>query len=67
MNTVFKLGDWLFALLMLTKNADPNKYGFSGYGIGFHTRSQFLSLNCESSQSVTIFVVDKSSSMLFEN
>ena len=27
---------------MLTNNADPNKYGYSGYGIRLETPSQFL-------------------------
>ena len=27
---------------MLTNNADPNKYGYGGYGIRLETPSQFL-------------------------
>ena len=30
-----------FRAVKLTKNTDPNKYGHSGYGIGFDARSQF--------------------------
>ena len=30
---------------MLAKNADPDKYGYSSYGIGFVARSQFLLSN----------------------
>ena len=31
----------LFGAVTLTKNADIDKYGYSGYGIGFDTRSRF--------------------------
>ena len=31
----------LFDAVTLTKNADINKYGYSGYGVGFDRRSSF--------------------------
>ena len=31
----------LFGVVTLTKNADIDKYGYSGYGIGFKRRSSF--------------------------
>ena len=31
----------LFILYILTKNADPDKYRYSGYDIGFDARSYF--------------------------
>ena len=31
----FTLGDCLFAAIKLTMNADPDKYGYGGCGIGF--------------------------------
>ena len=31
----------LFRTVTSNKNADPNKYGYSGYGIGFGALSQF--------------------------
>ena len=34
LNPDFTLGDSLFGAAKLTKNADPVKYGYSGYGIG---------------------------------
>ena len=34
-------GDCLFEAVKLTKTADPDKYGFIGYGIGIDARSQF--------------------------
>ena len=41
LNTDFTLGNCLFGAVKLTKNADPDKYGYTGYGIGFDPRSQF--------------------------
>ena len=35
------LKNCLFSTVTLTKNADSDKYGYSGYGIGFHRRSSF--------------------------
>ena len=35
------LKNCLFGAVMLTKNADIDKYGYSGYGIGFNSRSSF--------------------------
>ena len=35
LNTGFTLNDSLFGSVKLTKNADPNKYKYSGYNIGF--------------------------------
>ena len=29
--------------MKLTKKTDPDRYGYSGYGIGFDARSQFSS------------------------
>ena len=33
---------WLFGTINLMKNANPDKYEYSGYGIGFDACSQFL-------------------------
>ena len=41
LNTVFTLKDCLFAAVKLTKNADPNKYSYSEYGIGFDSHPLF--------------------------
>ena len=37
----FTLGDCLFGEVKLTKSSDPEKFGYSGYGIRFDARSQF--------------------------
>ena len=41
LNTDFTLGSCLFGSVKLTKNADPDKYKFRCYDIGFDTRSEF--------------------------
>ena len=41
LNTGFTLGSCLFGSVKLTKNADPDKYKFRCYDIGFDTRSEF--------------------------
>ena len=41
LNTDFTLGSCLFGSVKLTKNADPDKYKYRGYGKGFDTRSEF--------------------------
>ena len=42
LNGNFTLDNCLFKAVKLTKNADPDKYGYNGYGIGFDTCSRFL-------------------------
>ena len=37
----FTPGNCLFGAAMLTKNDDPDKYGYSGYGIRFDASSEF--------------------------
>ena len=37
----FALKSCLFGVVKLTKNADINKYKYSGYGIGFDSRGRF--------------------------
>ena len=41
LNAEFTLKDCLLGALKLTKNANHNKYSYSGYGIGFDSRSPF--------------------------
>ena len=41
LNTDFTLKNCLFESVELTKKADPGKYKYSGYGIGFYSRSEF--------------------------
>ena len=41
LDTDFTPGNCLFGAVKLTKNADPDKYKYSGYEIGFDSPSQF--------------------------
>ena len=47
-NTDFRLGNSVFGAVKLTKNADLDKYGYSGYSIGSDACSQFPLSNSES-------------------
>ena len=56
----FTLGDCLFGEVKLTKSSDLEKFGYSGYGIRFDARSQFLLLIGQWGKIVVIFGVDNS-------
>ena len=58
----FTLKDYLFGVVKLTKNANPDKYSYSRYGIEFDSRSLFSIPNFEWSKTVAIFEVKNSSS-----
>ena len=49
-----------------TKNADIDKYGYFGYGIGFDSKSSF-SFGNDIGKNVIIFRVDMSSSTKIDN
>ena len=51
----------------MTKNAANDKYGYSGYGIGFDRRSSFSFPGSGFGQSVLIFRIDMSSSAHIDN
>ena len=57
----------LFGAVTLTKNADIEKYKYSGYGIGFDRRSSFSSPSGGFGQNVLIFGADMSSSIHINN
>ena len=57
----------MFGNVKITKNADPDKYSYSGYGIGFDYCS-FLSIpNFDLGKNVIIFGVDMSSALHIDN
>ena len=60
------LENCLFGSVKLTKNADIDKYGYSGYGIGFD-RETSVSFGNEIGKDVIIFEVDMSSSTKIDN
>ena len=53
------LENCLFGSAKLTKNADIDKYGYSGYSIGFDRKASF-SIGNEIGENVIIFGVDMS-------
>ena len=61
------LKDCLFGAVILTKNADIDKYGHSGYGTGFDRRSRFSFPGGDYGQNVLIFGADMSSSAHINN
>ena len=62
LNSNFALGSNLFRSIKLTKNADPDKYSYSGYGIGFNTRIEYSLPNSSiCSKNVIIFGASMSS------
>ena len=58
---------YLFGAVILTKNADIGKYGYSGYEIGFDRRSSFSYPGVGFGQNVLIFGVDMSFSTHIDN
>ena len=67
LNTDFSLNNCLFGSLKLTKNADLNKYKYSGYGIGFDARSKFSFTDGSMGKNLGIFAADMSSSVNISN
>ena len=67
LNTDIILSSCLFGSLKLTKNADPDRYIYSGYGIGFNSRSEFSLPDGSVGKIVIIFRADMSSSVHVDN
>ena len=67
LGTDFTLGGCLFGGVKLAKNADPDKYVYSGYGTGFDTCIEHSLRNGSVGKNVIIFGVDISSSMHIDN
>ena len=61
------LKNCLFGAVTLTKNTDIDKYGYSGYGIGFDRKSSLSFPGGGFGQNVLIFGVDMSSSTHIDN
>ena len=57
----------LFGAVNLTKNANVNKYKYSGYGIAFDRTSSFSFSGGGNGQNVIIFGVDMNSSVHVDN
>ena len=61
-----KLENCSFGSVKFTKNADINKYGYSGYGIGFDRETSF-SFGNETGKNEIIFGVDMNLSSKIDN
>ena len=61
------LENCLFGTVKLTKNADIDKYGYSGYGIGFDRYGSFSFPGAGLGKNMIIFGVDMSSSTKIDN
>ena len=61
------LKNCLFGAVTLTTNTDINKYGYSGYGIGFDRKSSFSFWGGGFGQNMITFGVDMSSSINLDN
>ena len=57
----------MFGAAKITKNPDPDKYKYSGYGIGFDSRSEFSFTDGTMGQNVIIFGVDMRSCVYINN
>ena len=57
----------LFGSVTFTKNADIEKYKYSGYGIGFNRRSSFSFPTGGFGQNMLIFGADMSTSIHIDN
>ena len=67
LNTDFALGNCLFVSAKLTKNADLNKYNYTGYNIGFDSRSEFLFIDESFEKNAIVFGADMSSLLHVDN
>ena len=57
----------MFGGVKLTKNADPDKYSYSGYSIGFDTQIRYSLPGASVGKKFIIFVADLSSSVNINN
>ena len=67
LSTDFTLNNCLFESVKLTENVDPNKSKFSGWSIGFDSRSEFSFTDISMGKNVIIFGADMSSSVYIDN
>ena len=61
------LKNCLFGAVTLTKNANIEKYGYSGYGIGFDRGGRFSFSGGGFGQNILIFGIDMSSFVYIDN
>ena len=67
LNAEFTLKDCLFGNIKITKNTDPDKFSYPGYGIGFDSHLVYSIPNFDWGKNSIIFGVDMSSSVHTDN
>ena len=66
-DTDFTLGNFLCRGIKLIKNVDPDKYSYSGYGIGFNTFGEYSLTGSTVGKNVIIFGVDMNPAVYIHN
>ena len=61
------LENFLFGAVTLTKHVNIDKYGYSGYGVGFDRKGSFSFPNGRYGQNLIVFGVDMSSFIRIDN
>ena len=64
---MFTLHNCLFGSVNLTKNADPHKYKYCGFSIGFDSLSEFSFTDGSMGKKVNLFGVNRISSLHIDN
>ena len=67
LNTDFTLNNCLFGSVKLIKNAEPDKYKYGGYCIGFDSHSEFSFTDGSIGKNVIIFEADMRLSVYIDN
>ena len=67
LNTDFTVEGCLFGVVKFTKIADPEKYVYSGYGVGFDTQIEYSLPDGSVGKDAIIFGADMSSSVNIDN
>ena len=67
LNTDLTLKNCLFGSIKLTKNVDADEYKYSGYGVGFDSRSEFLFTDECFGKNFIIFGTDMNSFVHIDN
>ena len=67
LNTEFTLKDCLFGAVKSIENADPDKYSYSGCGIGFDSRWHVSYPDFDWGKNVVIFGVENRSSVYIDH
>ena len=67
LKTEFTLGGCLFGGVKFTKNDDPDKCSYSGYGIGFDTHIEYSLPDSNIGKNFVIFGGDMNSSVNIDN